>query len=114
MIIRIEITLKIVLFVVASDQGILLLRNSLIAPFPIPIRNEYILEIRMVSIKPFSVLSPEKNKKKNTAVISDIQSKMMKLFLFISAFPDSKLAANKGIKNYFLPNGVFSLLNGIK
>lgn len=112
--IKIETILKIVLFVVASDQGNLLLRNSLINPFPTPIRNEYMAEISRVSIKFRTFLSSVKKRKKKMAVPNDIHSNMIKLLRFMSNFPGSKLADIKGIKNYFLLNGLFWRLNGIK
>jgi hypothetical protein len=107
--IRIEITLKTALFVVASDHGNFLLRKSLITLFPIPKRKEYKEEISMERKKLSTVFSSVKNKKKNIPVPRDTQSSMIKFLRFISKFLGSKLAFIKGIKNYFLPNGRFFL-----
>ena len=83
---RMHAILMIALFVVASDHGNFLLRKSLIKPFPIPMRKEYMDEISRVSIKLFRLYSSVKNRKKNKDVPSDIQSNMMKSLRFMGYF----------------------------
>ena len=82
----IEITLKIALVLVVSDQGNFLLRKSLIKAFPKPRINEYIVETKRVSAKFLKVFSSLKTKKKNKAVPSDIHSNIIMPLRFIAVF----------------------------
>lgn len=109
-----ETTLKAVLIPVVSDQGNLLLRKSLIKAFPHPRTKEYMAEIDSVIKKLWKFFSFVKNRKKNSDVPNDTQSKIINPLRFIIRFLGSKLVFNKGIKNYYLPKGRFSFLNGIK
>lgn len=101
-------------FVVASDQGNLLLRKSLIIPLPIPKMNEYIKDIRMVNKKLSRFFSFVKNKKKNRDVANDTQNRVITFLRFMIEFLKSKLALIKSNKNYFFLSCHFYSLNCTK
>lgn len=109
-----ETTLMMALLVVASDQGNLLLRKSLIRPFPIPNTNEYIKHTTRLIMKFSSVFSSVNPKKKIIEVTNEIQHNVIRFFRFIFGFLISKIGYIAGTKNYFFPNGCFLWLNGIK
>ena len=54
---KIETILIMALLFVAPDHGNFLFRKSLITPFPTPIENEYIAEIRKVRKKFLTLIS---------------------------------------------------------
>lgn len=100
-----DTTLKTALIPLVSDQGNFLLRKSLIRAFPKPRTKEYIVEIISVIRKLWKFFSFVKNKKKNSAVPSDTQSKIINPLRFMIRFLGSKLVFIKGIENYFLLRG---------
>jgi tRNA(His) 5'-end guanylyltransferase len=109
-----ETILRIVLVFVFSDHGNFLFKKSLIKAFPNPKIKEYMVEISRVIKKLRKLFSFVKNKKINSVVPNDTQSKIINPLRFMICFLDSKLVFNKGIENYFLPKGIFSFPNGIK